>query len=163
MDLEQNQYSFNTLEMPPRGEIGQEIIELDRDYFPIPWSENAWLEGHGRDYLLLGCFKENRSKGSSPYGLVGFCLFRTLVGDPQAHLLKILIDPDYRGQKLGLSLLRLAKETLKDQGFKEIFLEVKGSNVAAIKLYKKEGFQVVHKVSGYYGEQGDGVMMLCSI
>lgn len=146
--------------MPPKGDTGRAVIDLDRDYFPVPWSQAAWLEGQGEDYLLLGSFKTTPSDPIVS-DLVGFCLFRTLKGDPQAHLLKILVDPDFRGKKLGLKLLKLAKEILIKEGYKEIFLEVKANNEAAIKLYKKEGFKIVHKVSGYYGEHGDGAMMLC--
>lgn len=173
MESDSSEYLFKDLKMPPEGVLGTTIIELDRDYFPIPWSKSAWLEGLGKDYLLIGCLleppdlnKEVEEKGKSDYlnyDLVGFCLFRTLDGDTQAHLLKILVDPDYRGRKLGLRMLRLAKEKLISLGYEEIFLEVKGSNEAAIALYKKEGFQIVHKVAGYYGEKGDGVMMLCAL
>lgn len=147
------------LAVPPVGEVGRSIIELDQAFFPTPWTQSAWNESRNQDYVLLVLDIDTQTSKR----LVGFSLYRALKGDTQAHLLKILVDPEYRGKDFGSSLLKEGNELLKVKGFREVFLEVEDSNFEAVALYKKFNFEVIHKISDFYGKDQKGLMMLCTL
>lgn len=75
-----------------------------------------------------------------------------------AHIISIAIHPEYRRIGLGEILLREAVEDMKRLGVRRILLEVKVSNVAAIKLYSKIGFKVSSTLKHYYNGE-DGYLM----
>ncbi|HIC84976.1 MAG TPA: GNAT family N-acetyltransferase, partial [Desulfobacterales bacterium] len=47
-----------------------------------------------------------------------------------------------------------------DLGVKEIWLEVRPSNGAAIKLYEKQGFQVKGRRQKYYTDTGEDALVM---
>lgn len=59
------------------------------------------------------------------------------------QILSIAIDPEYRGQGVGKSLLEKALFFLQSQELKGVKLEVRPSNMAALNLYRSLDFEVV--------------------
>jgi len=80
--------------------------------------------------------------------IAGFAMLR-LVAD-ECELLTIVVDPKWRGKKVGLALLRAAFDDLLMSPAKAMFLEVDEGNAPAIKLYKGLGFLPVGTRKGYY-------------
>ena len=66
------------------------------------------------------------------------------------------VDPVYRRQGIGQKLLHAAEQKLKQQGIRKIRLEVSQGNVAAIRLYEKEGFKTIALLQNYYNFDHDG-------
>jgi len=140
------QYSLST-------EMVQELSELDRLYFPTPWTMDSWGKlfiDHDRLLIILHNNQDS---------IIGFCLFDKSVEDSFAHLLKILIHPKYR--KLGYShqLFKMAQTNLEDHGCFELFLEVEESNHAAQRLYLGEGFQIIYRKKDFYGADRSALIM----
>lgn len=52
----------------------------------------------------------------------------------------IIVNQPYRGHGIGRSLLQALTQNLMHQGVQNIFLEVRASNRAAVKLYQSMGF-----------------------
>ncbi|PWF32529.1 ribosomal-protein-alanine N-acetyltransferase, partial [Yersinia pestis] len=67
----------------------------------------------------------------------------------EANLLLMAIDPAQQGQGLGYQLLEASVAMLKNNPV-QIFLEVRESNLAAIKLYEKSGFHQIDLRKNYY-------------
>ncbi len=80
--------------------------------------------------------------------IAGFLMYRILVSE--AEILTIAIDPKFRKTGLGAALLEEMTRNCLGERLEEIFLEVEGSNEAALKLYKKLGFKKVGERRGYY-------------
>lgn len=80
--------------------------------------------------------------------IAGFILVR-IAGD-EAELLTVAVDPRWRGKGVGLALLRAALEDLRYTPARRMFLEVDEQNIAARKLYAREGFAAVGSRKGYY-------------
>lgn len=59
------------------------------------------------------------------------------------------IDPKMQGKGLGFQLLEQSMDLLKNHPV-QIFLEVRESNIAAIKLYEKSGFHQIDIRKNYY-------------
>ena len=133
------------------------LKELDQKFFPTPWDDASWdqLFGSGADRFVLVDKREDQ--------VVGFALFELNVVDSFAHLLKILVNPDNRGLKIGKDLLIEAMAILKKQGIKNYFLEVEEDNLVALAIYEKMGFKVVHKKKHFYSNGGTAIIMTLSV
>ena len=71
------------------------------------------------------------------------------------HIWAFAVDPPFQGQGLGNQLL---SEMIADS-YDDMTLNVKASNVPAIRLYKKFGFEVTKRLVDWYLEEGDGLHM----
>ena len=80
--------------------------------------------------------------------IAGFALIR--IAADEAELLTIAVDPKWRGKKIGQALLRAVFDDLLMSPAKRMFLEVSEENVAAIKLYRGQGFATIAQRVGYY-------------
>lgn len=79
--------------------------------------------------------------------VAGFCILQPVLDE--ANLLLMAIDPAQQGQGLGYQLLEASVAMLKNNPV-QIFLEVRESNQAAIKLYEKSGFHQIDLRKNYY-------------
>lgn len=79
--------------------------------------------------------------------VAGFCILQPVLDE--ANLLLMAIDPAQQGQGLGCQLLEASVAMLKNNPV-QIFLEVRESNLAAIKLYEKSGFHQIDLRKNYY-------------
>lgn len=133
------------------------LKDLDLKHFPTPWDNASWeqvfSEGSERFILI------DERDGSIP----GFALFDLNVVDSFAHLLKILVNPEARGQKIGKKLLSEAIKILKERGINNFFLEVEEDNLVALHLYEKMGFKVIHKKKHFYSNGSAALIMTLSI
>ncbi len=79
----------------------------------------------------------------------------------EVHINNFAIIPDFREKGLGLKLIRFILDSFKE--YKQVFLEVRMSNFAAINLYKKAGFQKFFRRQKYYSDGEDALVMRKSI
>lgn len=79
--------------------------------------------------------------------VAGFCILQPVLDE--ANLLLMAIDLAQQGQGLGYQLLEASVAMLKNNPV-QIFLEVRESNLAAIKLYEKSGFHQIDLRKNYY-------------
>lgn len=130
-----------------------QLKNLDQKHFPTPWDAASWEkvfeEGSERFILIEEC------DGLIP----GFILFELNVVDSFAHLLKILVNPENRGLKIGKNLLNEAIRVLNERGITQFFLEVEEENSVARNLYESVGFKVIHKKKQFYSNGGTAIIM----
>lgn len=130
-----------------------QLKNLDQKHFPTPWDSASWgkvfEEGSERFILIDEC------DGLIP----GFILFEINVVDSFAHLLKILVNPENRGLKIGKNLLNEAIRVLNERGITQFFLEVEEENSVARNLYESVGFKVIHKKKQFYSNGGTAIIM----
>ena len=79
--------------------------------------------------------------------VVGFCILQPVLDE--ANLLLMAIHPSQQGKGLGFNLLQQSIDKLKNNPI-QIFLEVRESNAAAIKLYEKADFHQIDVRKNYY-------------
>jgi [ribosomal protein S18]-alanine N-acetyltransferase len=79
--------------------------------------------------------------------VVGFCILQPVLDE--ANLLLMAIHPSQQGKGLGYKLLDQSIQQLKNNPI-QIFLEVRESNTAAIRLYEKTGFHQIDLRKNYY-------------
>ncbi len=127
----------------------KECLSLDQATLKGLWNEEQWskeLLDPGR--ICLGIFESKK--------LIALCC-SWLVLD-ELHLTAIAVHPKHR--KKGLARLVLSEMLKKGerQGAKQATLEVEQSNLAALALYKKEGFITAGIRKAYYKNGSDAVI-----
>lgn len=103
-----------------------------------------WTRGIIHDCILVGygCYvllKENN--------VVAFSIVRTAVGE--CHILNLCVKPEEQNRGHGQQLLEHVLNTAKTS-CKNVVLEVRKSNTAAIKLYQRMGFSQIGYRRDYY-------------
>ena len=87
-----------------------------------------------------------------------------------ADILNIGIDPDFKRQGHGASLLNHLIQELKNRNIGKILLEVRAGNKSAIQFYKRQGFEEISVRKNYYTKNSknqshreDGIIMRIKI
>jgi len=134
------------------------VAELERDLFPHDrWTvETFWSELAGvpetRYYLVAEALDGE---------IVGYAgLF---AGRDQADVQTIAVRPDHQRTGLGRRLLNSLLDEARRRGCREVFLEVRAENTAAIRLYERTGFEVTGRRRSYYGRGADAIVMRCGL
>lgn len=73
------------------------------------------------------------------------------------HISGIAVDAEFRGRGIGSMLLLTFEQESKKDGFKKITLEVRKSNLHAIRLYEKMGFKLTGLTPRYYFDGEDAL------
>lgn len=108
-----------------------------------PWSENVLTDCYHSDYLCLVAEKNDYQKELKGYIILSQVL-------DEAHLLNLCVSLKYQGFGLGRELTaRGIKEVVK-RGARKMFLEVRRSNMRAIRLYESFGFSEIGIRTNYY-------------
>ena len=99
--------------------------------------------------------------------LAGFIVARSVPGQgsgPDAELLNIAVLPEYQGRGLGSLLIDPFIAWCRSLNVDKIWLEVRVSNAAAIKFYRKYGLVEAATRPGVYSDPPeDGILMVCNV
>ncbi|MEL0017953.1 MAG: ribosomal protein S18-alanine N-acetyltransferase [Gammaproteobacteria bacterium] len=106
------------------------ILEIENKTNKMPWTEAQFISSMEVGHFSVVLHEESN--------IQGFAIYSPIV--PESHLLNIAIHPTYQGRGLGDKLLQQVILQNKTMGVQVISLEVRVSNLPAIKLYEKRGF-----------------------
>ena len=135
-----------------------EILGIERDLFPDPWSLGQFKEElsfvpRSRYYVVL----EDRSS-AQPH-IVGYAgIAFTGSGEP-VDIHTLAVAKEYQGRGLGERLLDHLVEKAIALAASSILLEVRDGNEPARALYGKNGFVEISRRVGYYARFGDALVM----
>ena len=90
------------------------------------------------------------------------CVALRRVGD-EAEFFRLAVEPFLRNQGIGGELLRKTLDILVNEGVRSCFLEVREDNDAALRLYRRFSFRVLHRRSGYYRDGCSAVVLGAAI
>ncbi|SFG60325.1 ribosomal-protein-alanine N-acetyltransferase [Halopelagius inordinatus] len=79
------------------------------------------------------------------------------------HVKDIAVRPDARGMGLGRYLLERALVAVAIEGATLVKLEVRVGNDAALSLYRDVGFEPARRISGYYSDGEDALVMVLDV
>ena len=77
----------------------------------------------------------------------------------KGHLVSIAISEQHRNKGLGRVLMTKVMNALKLKNCSEMYLEVRISNVVAVKLYEKLKFKIISRLRWYYRDGEDAYLM----
>lgn len=82
----------------------------------------------------------------------------------ELHVLHVATAPEARRRGLGAALMRVSLEYARAQHVRILLLEVRRSNLPALRLYRGQGFTALRVRRGYYGDNGeDAVEMILAL
>ena len=116
----------------------ESVAAIERLVQTHPWSKQQFQESLA-SYQCTVYEQANQ--------VVGFCILQPVLDE--ANLFLMAIHPSQQGKGLGYTLLDDSIQQLKNNPI-QIFLEVRESNSAAIRLYEKTGFHQIDLRKNYY-------------
>jgi ribosomal-protein-alanine N-acetyltransferase len=94
----------------------------------------------------------------TPPKIVGFAAFHRVIDE--AELRNMAVDPAHQRQGTGRELLAEGCRRLLEQGAKQIYVEVRASNMPAQRLYYSAGFGLCSRRRDYYNDpREDGLVL----
>ncbi len=129
-------------------------FELDHKFMPFAWSKSEWQSLSENHLLYLW------SRGGE---CIGFALFAANSYDDVAHLLKVTVHPDFRGTGESQQFWEEIMNKWDKDSWRQIFLEVQDSNIAAISFYKKVGFKELRHLTQFYSNGDGAYTMQCEL
>lgn len=94
-----------------------------------------------------------------PFGRIIGALCGTRIEGGIASISLLAVDSVSRGAGIGTQLLDSFRRICMMEGLGTIVLEVRDTNIRAIKFYERNGFVITEHVKGLYSDGGDGYRM----
>jgi len=116
------------------------VMAIEADIYEFPWTE-----GNFRDSLAAGYSCWTYAVDGE---LIGYCV--VMLAADEGHLLNLSIAAARQRQGYGGMLLQQLCELGRRRGARLIFLEVRPSNPAGLRLYERHGFERVGLRRDYY-------------
>lgn len=125
--------------------------EIEKQCFVHPWSEQSLAsEMQGENSIFLMAFE-----GEEPVGYVGV----SVIVD-EGYMGNLAVLEKYRRQGVGRALMTELINRSKEQKLAFITLEVRPSNIPAVKLYESLGFIEAGRRKNYYKDPNEDALLL---
>jgi ribosomal-protein-alanine N-acetyltransferase len=128
-----------------------QVMVIELATFTMPWGEATFrglLRRKDSDLWVA------EHKGD----IAGYAVFWAVLD--QGELGNVAVDEDQRGLGIGSQLIEAVLQRAVERGVREIFLEVRKSNVRAQDLYKSFGFSEVGRRKNYYLEPLEDALVM---
>jgi ribosomal-protein-alanine N-acetyltransferase len=133
------------------------VMAIEKISFRSPMTAQLLLEEMGRDWAHVDVVRDRALRG-----VVAFSNY-WLVAD-EVHLLNLATHPEARRAGHASRLLAHIIDVGRERRCRFVTLEVRRSNAAAARLYRRFGFRAVGMRPNYYAEdQEDAIVMLLDL
>jgi len=129
------------------------VLEIEKVLFPI----DAWTDALFLAELAEVSISRDVSVAILDSQLVGYASFR-YVGK-QGDVNTVAVASDQQGKGIGTALMDWLESQAVLRNVREIFLEVRSDNEAAIKMYATRGYERIDIRRNYYGNTIDANIM----
>jgi ribosomal-protein-alanine N-acetyltransferase len=129
-----------------------QVVEIERDCFPSPWSRENFLHELRRNPAAANWVLDDKG------AIVGYSCVWILGPELKINNFAVRREDRRRGlaQRMLVAVLRHARKT----GGRRAHLEVRPSNRAALTLYRRFGFEQVGRRKHYYRIEGEDALLL---
>ncbi|HEY0065261.1 MAG TPA: ribosomal protein S18-alanine N-acetyltransferase [Telluria sp.] len=130
------------------------VFALETAVYPHPWTRGNFVDSLASGYSGWVL--------RAPTGaLVGYFLLMKVVDE--GHLLNVAVAAPQQRQGLGRYLLDKVSECARGLSLDSILLEVRPSNLRALKVYERYGYAEIGRRKAYYpahnGQREDAIVM----
>ncbi|MFZ2395900.1 MAG: ribosomal protein S18-alanine N-acetyltransferase [Smithella sp.] len=143
-----------TIDLMDKADLPQ-ILAIERQSFPSPWTAGMFTRELESSHSVCLTARIN-IKGKS---VIGAYIIFWLVAD-EVHLHNLAVKKEFRRQGLAFGLMEVMKEIAGKNAITAQTLEVRESNLEAIKLYQKCGFVVEGIRPLYYAETHEDALIM---
>lgn len=131
-----------------------DVFALETSVYPHPWTRGNFVDSLASGYNSWTLRDEAGD-------LVGYFLLMPIVDE--AHLLNVAVAGTRQREGLGLYLLDKVCACARGLAMDSILLEVRPSNLRALKVYEQYGFNEIGRRKAYYpahnGQREDAIVM----
>lgn len=135
-----------------------DVFALETSVYPHPWTRGNFVDSLSSGY---NCWVLRDAAGQ----LVGYFLLMAVVDE--AHLLNVAVAKERQREGLGRYLLDKIAACARGLTMESILLEVRPSNLRALKIYETYGFSEIGRRRAYYpahnGQREDAIVMRFSL
>ena len=129
-----------------------QAVAIEQVCFSLPWSEKSFQDSITReDTLFLVCEESGKITG-----YIGM-----YISFDEANITNVAVLPECRKKGYGNALVTAAKQKAVEKQVERIFLEVRVSNVPAISLYQKMGFENLGIRKNFYDHPKEDANIMC--
>jgi ribosomal-protein-alanine N-acetyltransferase len=116
------------------------VMAIEERAYSFPWTEGIF-----RDCLRVGycCWCYEVDGDLHGYGVMS-------VAAGESHILNLTVDPDVQRRGVGTKLMKHFMQLARRHNADTVMLEVRPSNVGALRLYEKLGFNEIGVRRNYY-------------
>ena len=127
------------------------VKELARELFKDEWSQETWLTEINNNISYYSVLEINNE-------IVGYAGYWLVAGE--AQIIRIAVASKLQGRGLGNLLVSDMIERAMSQGALAVSLEVRESNIAARKVYEKNGFVESGIRPNYYQDNNENAVIM---
>ncbi len=133
------------------------IVQIERLSFPLPWARQAFVDEMARPFAHVDVLRTNPGES-----VIGYCNY--WIVDDEVQILNVATHPDTRNRGVGTRLMAHIIDVARGRHCRQILLEVRRSNEAAQRLYRRFAFRSVGIRPSYYVDnQEDAVLMTLTL
>lgn len=132
-----------------------DVVKIEEVSFKGAWSKGMFINELQNEVSNLFVAKSH-GRRSSDGEVIAYTVFWTYLNE--GHILNIAVKEEQRGLGLGSTMLAFVLDKMKSRGVRNVYLEVRRSNDAAIKMYEKFGFEELYVRKKYYKDE-DAIVM----
>jgi [ribosomal protein S18]-alanine N-acetyltransferase len=132
------------------------VMDIERAAFKSPWSAELLKRELSHEWsTILVAEQSDPLRGEQLLGLVIFWLVHD-----EIHILNVATSVAHRRRGVGRTLIAAALERGRQHRCALATLEVRRSNLAALKLYEGFGFRSVGVRPNYYVDEGEDAIVM---
>jgi len=124
------------------------ILGIENLAFSPPWPEEAFRHTEFTQSWVI----------STDGDLRGYIIYHVV--PDEAVIVNFAIAPDFWCHGLGSLLLQHSLDIMQESGINAVYLDVRRSNLAALKLYNKYGFKPLGVRKNYYSKPREDALVM---
>ena len=142
MEVEVRNLNFNDLDA---------VAEIEKICFSLPWSKEAITKELLNKLAYYQCATVNNA-------VVGYMGMWKICDE--GHITNVAVLPEYRKKGIASMLISKMIDVCKCSEIYNVTLEARESNIEAIKLYEKFGFESAGKRPNYYQRPNESAIIM---
>lgn len=139
----------------------ERVAEIEAACFSTPWSVRVYQETLANEnafYLVA----EEEILPSGREQIIGMCGVMNILGE--GDISNVAVLEEFRGRGIASALFERLLDYCRVAGMTSLILEVRESNLPAVRLYEHAGFVCVGKRKHFYDKPTeDALMMVCRL
>ena len=139
--------------VPMKKEDIEDVVQIESEaYGKHHWTKSSFYDEMSNN--LAKYYSANTPEGE----LVGYAGTWHIIDE--GHITTIAVKKDYLRNHIGEAIIHRIIEDCYKNNIKYLTLEVRVSNIPAIKLYEKYGFQSLGTRKGYYQDNDEDALIM---
>lgn len=126
------------------------VALLEKECFASPWTEQTLIEETENPTAVFLVAKENDE-------IIGYIGSNNILGE--VFITNIAVTSSFRRKGVGFLLLKSLIDECGNKRASYLTLEVRKSNISAIKLYEKAGFKQVGERKNFYLDPTENALL----